>query len=162
MENITASEIVGELRRAARMYEVLKRAEEMAMVLVNLEGRERILKTSIVEATKELETIKQEVVVVVEELSKKEESTKLTVQKLREDAVEIKKQASEVFKKATEEAANLVANAKSEVEGMRSHISDLRKETDKAKVEVELAKASLASVFAEMKSKKEQLLKAFS
>ena len=51
--------------------------------------------------------------------------------------------------------------AKSEVEGMRSYISDLRSETSKARNEEEAAKAALTSVFAEMKAKKEQLLKAF-
>src|SRR3990167_9460254 len=159
--NISASEIIGELRRAARMYEVLKRAEEMVMVLANLEGKERQVKANIAEGEKLLKSFEDKAIEVKSSMDKQRQSAINTVQKMQEEASIVREQASNVLRKAREESSSLVANAKAEVEGMRAYISDLRSETSRAKVEEEAAKAALASVFSEMKVKKEQLLKAF-
>ena len=82
MEPMKASEVIGELRRAARMYEVLKRAEEMVSVLANLEGTERQIKANIVEGEKLLKSLEDK---AIEVCKKVQEATKSGFEQFAQD-----------------------------------------------------------------------------
>jgi hypothetical protein len=159
--NIPASEIVGELRRAGRMYEVLKRAEDMVMVLVNLEDSEKTIKKNIANAEKLLKSLEDKAIEVKSSMDKQKQEATESILKMQEEASMVRTQASDVLRKARDEAASLVAKAKAEVVSIQSIIDNLKKEEKAARQATDAVKGALDSMVAEMRSKREQLLKAF-
>jgi len=161
MEQLTASEVVGELRRMSRMYEVFKRAEEMVMVLANLETNENTLKKSIQASQEKLETVEKTIQNTEMGFKLREQEAQKFLQKMQDEAMAIRNQASDKLKDARNEAASLVSNAKEQVQGMQSQVMDLRKTIATLNQEATSAKIALESILQNMQSKKMELLKAF-
>lgn len=161
MEQVKASEVVAELRRMARTYELFKRAEEMVQVLVEFEARKRELEKDLAQEFKRRDDLELAVAQAKDKYEEDAKAAKKRLAAMEEQIVQNQKVADEVMKKAREQAEWLVWSAKQNVEKIKMTIADLKKEEEAARRGADVAKQALQDFTTELRMKKEQLLKAF-
>lgn len=161
-KKITASEIIGELRRAKRQYELMERAEEMVSVLLNLEQSEREVQKRIDLAQAALEKIEKQA--VDREARAKQELAGAQEEAIRvkQEALQMRDQASEVLRKARTDSANMVSQAKQEVASLKKQLDELKKVIGGEQLLADGLKQAREAMILEMQAKRDQLLKAFS
>ena len=159
---ITASEVMGELRKVARQYEVFKRVEEMLQVLVDYEQRKAALVKEIEVLQKEqarLDSKMDEAVKRANELNKAAEQTFVMA---NEKAKHVEAKAADVLAKAKADAAALKQMQEVEVAKMKVQIDELKKDAVKANQEAVQAQAARDAMVFDFQQKRNELLKAFS
>jgi DNA repair exonuclease SbcCD ATPase subunit len=162
MDTVTSSEIIGELRRASRLYEVYKRADDMLTVLVNYEQAERDLQSRVNAAEQALERVEKKAKEVAENSARDVEAAKAEARRILNEAAAVRAQANDVSKKVRADAAATVAQTKEEVLVVRKELENIKKEYAAEVSTLKSLAATREAMVAEMQSKRDQLLKAFS
>lgn len=146
MSNITASELIGELRRMGRQYEVFKRAEELVAVLVDQEKFEKDLQKKIKDATIVLEGVEKQIADTEQKYWKLLEDLKKRVAVVEQEIVDKKAQASDVLSKARLDAQAFVQSAKDAVQLMQKEVLDVKQAKAFAEQEAEEAQANMQRI----------------
>lgn len=161
MEKITASEVVGELRKMGRMYEVMKRAEEMVTVIANLEQIEREVKKNISQAEINLQDLEKKYKNTIERMDKLVADAQDRLNKMNKEVEMAKISADDLIRNARHESSQIRSKALAESEVNMKAIQKLRDEEAKAKQDLQIMQTALNQLTVEMHSKRDQILKAF-
>jgi hypothetical protein len=154
---LTASEVIGELRKATRLYEVFKRAEEMIQVLVEQEKIKAQLQKDIKELTSTKEQMHNDINEQVVTVSKKLADVTAKYEAMALNVKDAEKEAVVILTQARAKADDLVMKAQAEVEAMKKIIVQLKEEHKKATEDAMLANSTLQKLLDNMKAKKEEL-----
>ncbi len=160
--DITASEVIGELRKAARLYEVFKRAEEMARVLVDLEKKQKDLETKIAILKVDEENVDKAIDEKVARTNAQLADTLEKVKAAEAQVVNAEKRAMDIVSKAKEEAASVMKQTKVEFDALKHSMKSAKDAELVALQKAKEARDRLDAVMFEVESKKRELLKAFS
>ena len=161
-KELTVFEVAGEIKRIARLYEVFKRADEVASLLVESEQRKAQLKKDIAELASEKETLDAKINKNVEEGNKKVDDVGKMLEKKKEEIKEAEEKAVSIVAKAKAEAFEIVSKAKAEVLALTNQMASDMDAAMKAKRAKEQAKAEMDAMISEVQRKKKELLEAFS
>jgi chromosome segregation ATPase len=159
MSEVTASEIVGELKKISRLYEVLKKADEIVSFIAEKERYQRDLEVDISEATRTLASLSKQ----CEDLGdqndnarKDIEKAKLEYKKIMEDA---NTRAASVVSAARSQAASILEAAKVEVKSYKDSLETLKEEKNKAQNELKDLGNMREKLMSEMKARRDEFLR---
>lgn len=159
MSDLTASEVIGELRKAARQYEIFKKAEEIVQVLVEQEQRRFQLNKEVASLeTEKLRVDKQ----IDERIAKAEEHLEAALKAVKDadaEAAKVKAEAHAVLEQAKKDASEMINKAGEKVAAADKELAHLDTEIKAAKEEVESLAKVKDGMLAEMKAKRDELLK---
>lgn len=161
MADVKASEIVGELRKGERFYEVFREASKVASFFADLELKEATLLKSIKDLEEESKRVDAEIEKRVAQFEQRFKESQARAISVENDAKQVKIMSDETLVRAKNEAFAIIANAKKEAELVKANTAKLRQEEKEALEKLSAAKTALDAIQSEMKAKKEQLLKAF-
>lgn len=161
-KELTASELAGEIKRMARLYEVFRRADDIAQMLVESEQRKVQLKKDIDVLEKEKETLDSKINKNIEEGNKKVDELGKMLEKKKEEVKAAEEKAASIVAKAKAEAFEIVSKAKAEVQALTNQMASDMDAAMKARRAKEQAKAEMDAMVSEVQRKKNELLKAFS
>lgn len=148
---ITASEIIGELKKARRIYEVFDEAEKIVRFLADKEAYQRTLEKDIAEALERLQMAEDALELKVLQSAQVQNDLEDRMKKVEETVNRKQGELNDYVAKAKEEAKTLVETAKEQIVSLQVKVQDLQevervantaaKEavTQKDKIEVELA-----------------------
>lgn len=159
--DVTASEIVGELKKAARLFEVFQEAHKMVAVVAELEQVKAKAQKQVDALRTERDKMDAEIDEKVNKANVEVIAAKEDVKNMREVLAMTKVEAQKLLSKAQEEATQIVTNAKNQAKEVEDSIASLRGREAEAERDLLIMKASLAMIVDEMHSKKQQILKAF-
>jgi hypothetical protein len=158
---VTASEIINELRRAARSFEVYKEALKVAEFFLDLESQEKAIRKSIDDLAAEKAKMDQSINMQVDEANKKLLDLKKKQMVAEESIQEVARRADEQMASARKDALAIVAAAQNQAKAIQDSTVALRNEENRVKNDLHDLKQSYAQLVNEMHAKREQLLKAF-
>lgn len=160
-DNITYSAMVGELRKAARLFEVFKNAAEIAEVLSNYEADKKNLLRDI----KKLEAEKVDLDSACDEAYNKQQIIEAEVVKADNTKVEILKKArtdaNAIIKEAKDKGKGIVDKANEKLAGIEAKINKALEDAVKADAQKQTAIKALHKYQTQVKEVKENLLKSF-
>ncbi len=159
MADVKASEIVGELKKAARLYEVFQAAHKMVAVVSELEAKEAQAKASLEALEAEKAKVDKDIDEKVEKANAQVAAAKDEVKKLKDVADLTKEEAQKLLVKAKDEASSIVRNAENEAQKVRNGIAALLAEHRQLQQIVTDLKAVQAQAVEAFKTKREELLK---
>lgn len=161
-KELTASELAGEIKRMARLYDVFRRADDVAQMLVESEQRKTQLKKDIDGLEKEKETLDSKINKNIEEGNKKVDDLGKMLEKKKEEIKAAEEKAASIVAKAKSEAFEIVSKAKAEVLALTNQMASDMDAAMKARRAKEQAKAEMDAMVSEVQRKKKELLEAFS
>jgi uncharacterized phage infection (PIP) family protein YhgE len=158
---VTASEIINELRRAARSFEVYKEALKVAEFFLDLESQEKAIRKSIDDLAAEKTKMDQSINMQVDEANKKLLDLKKKQVVAEESIQEVARRAEEQMASARKDALAIVAAAQNQAKAIQDSTVALRNEENKVRNDLHDLKQAYSQLVNEMHAKREQLLKAF-
>lgn len=157
MAEIQITELVGELRRAGRLYEAFRKADEIATILTEHGVHLNNLTSQIEQKTQERDALekacqeREQVAEVRVEASQKE------VEDAKKYASDLMRNADAALAKAKKDAEGIVLDAQKEAEDVVTGVKDQKEAKEKLEREV----ADLTKVLKEMQDQKQKLLDTF-
>lgn len=159
-KKITASEVAGSLRKAARLYEVFKHAHEAADLLAQAESTERKLKSSVLVLQKEHDSLDAECDDIVSKTKKKKVKLKEVEDKLSKAEHEFSDAKRVLIAKAEAKARAIVEKAERDLKDTMLEIVAANR-TKKVLVEdIAYANKTLVEVVDHIEKVKAKALKA--
>lgn len=160
-KELTASELVGEIRKGARLYEAFKKADEIATFLASQEAKARSLDNEIKSLTK----LREDAVADINKLDAQIDAASAAVEAAKVAAAESEKAAevrsNEILLKARQEADKLRDTEIAKAQAFETTILGLQAQEAKAKQSTAEAQAVLQSVLDELAAQKERFSKLF-
>lgn len=159
-KKITASEVAGELRKAAKMYEVFKHASDAANVLAGYEASEKKLKKDIGKLQSEYDDLDKACDVVSSDTDAKKFELSNLEKKVKDADDEYKRLLSESKSKAQIEASRIVSSAQAELSGLDEAIRAAKKVEKAINLQIENADKQYKSVCSRIEKVKSDALEA--
>lgn len=161
VREISVSEAIGEIRKIARTYEALKRAEDIVQILIEHEARLRKLKAEIKEAEDILSQIHANSEDIIEKHKKEVENLDKQKKAIAEQIQNSRKEADEYMEKTRAEAALLMDKAKAKVAETERDILALQEKKRVAEEDALKAEEKLSILREQINEKKNQILSLF-
>jgi hypothetical protein len=143
MSDIKASEVIGELRKAARLYKVFEKAEEMAQILADQEEIFRNLKKQIADAEVVREQTYENIDKEVEKAEKALDAVDAEVALKKQEVADLKAEAAKIDRATKEKAQAKAAEFDALSLKFQADISNLMDAKAKATLEKEAAEGAL-------------------
>jgi len=145
-KKVPASEVAGELRKAARLYEVFKHAADAASLLASFEVQERKLKSSINSLKKEHTQLDDKCNAIAYKIDDHKKTLSEFTTKIKTVDKEYQQEVRNIKQRATVEAAGIVASATIDLESLRSKITKAKVDYSSITEDVLNAKQELSDV----------------
>jgi cell division septum initiation protein DivIVA len=153
-----ASEVVGELRKAAKLYEVFKNAADAAELLANFEKNEAALKKSILSLEKDKESLEIVLSEALNEIEAVNAKAKEKSSQSDEVLANAKSEAKDITAKARENANAIIDKAQNEASKIESTISAIKVRERQAVEDEKKAQSHLTKVNEQIKAAKDKFL----
>lgn len=155
-----ASEVAGELRKAARLYEVFKNAADAAAVLAEYEAREKAHKKNIALLAKEESELDHSCDIISAKIGTKKTELSILETKVSEADKEYRSILSDSENKANIEAERIIASAKTELESLNTKIQQSKKDVKSLNLKIVSAQNKLDNVLNHIEKVKADALEA--
>lgn len=158
---ITAGEIIGELKKARRIYEVFDEAEKIVRFLSEREAYERTLEKDIAEAIERLKSAEDALELKVLQSAQVQNDLEDRMKKVEETVNRKQGELNEYVAKAKEEAKTLVETAQGQIVSLQVKIQDLQEVERVANTAAREAVAQKDKIEVELAAVKAKFLKSF-
>jgi len=155
-----ASEVAGELRKAAKLYEAFKNASDAATVLSEYEAREAKLKKDIGKLQSEYDDLDKACDVVSSDVDAKKFELETLNQMVKNADSEYQSILAASNTKAHSEAQSIIASAKSQLALLTDDVSELKKLEKSINKNIASAEKQYSEVCERIKDVKAEALEA--
>jgi cell division septum initiation protein DivIVA len=153
-----ASGVVGELRKAAKLYEVFKNAADAAELLANFEKNEAVLKKSICSLEKDKESLEIVLSEALDEIKAANAKVKEKSSQSDELLANAKDEAKDITVKARKNANAIINEAQDKVSKIEASISAIKIRERQAIESEKKAQNDLIKVKGQIKAAKDKFL----
>lgn len=158
---ITAGEIIGELKKARRVYEVFDEAEKIVRFLSEREAYERALEINIRDAGQRLKNAEEALELVLLHSAQVQNDLEDRMQKVDETVNRKQAELNDFVAKAKEEAKTIVDTAKNSIVSLQVKVQDLQEVERMAKTAASDAVAQKDAMESQLAQVKANFLKSF-
>lgn len=159
--DIKASEVVGEMKKLRRLFEVLERGEEMIRVLSEQEQRKAAIEKEVAALLAEKAALDKDITAKVEKANKDLNAAAAKVEAAQASVEASDARAQEIVSKAKKQAAEILATAAGECKQLKILEEGYKKQADAARQAAEAATAAKDRLEFEFEARKKELFKAF-
>lgn len=158
MTDITASEVIGELKRLVRTYEALDKAMRIVEVVADAEKKEREINTNIVSLKKKEAEVSESLETAYSELDNATASTQTAKEKAEKMVADASKEATRIINEASIRAKGLVTEAYGTIDSLEASIKDATTREKQAITSTATAEAELLSLQQSIKIEKQRII----
>lgn len=153
------TEVVGELRKAARLFKVFEYAADAAGMMANLEKDEKAIKDRIEKYQKEAEILNSDLDVTVKQINQNRLDVSNIASETEAILEEARMEAKSIINEGKVKAEAIVSNAKSGLIEIKSQIEFIKKEKQLIDSQKEEAHIAFNSIQTKIQSTKDKFLK---
>ena len=159
MDKITASEIIGEIRRSKRMYEIFEEADRMLMFFVEKENYQKELEKEVADRQEQIKTLDAEIASKMVNSAQIQNDLEDRVKKVDTYVAKKKEELVGLKDEAHAKAQHMVAAAEYQVKTLHEGIAELQRAYGQAQEELTQVHNQIRVAKNELEKVKQKFLK---
>jgi chromosome segregation ATPase len=159
-DTLTASEVIGEVRKAQRLLDAFNGAHKMLAFLVDIESYQKRLDVSVKASEANFDAIEVKLDKQKKELTQLEIAEKKAIAEAKKAVLEAAKIKQDAEKEGKDLADKLVSDAKATIEALKAEAKQASDDLNRIRRETASAKSELNTAQSELLKHKQAVLKA--